>query len=643
MRKHKILLSALTLSLLFACGEKEPPPNVSAPGGGLGSLGGADGGGITPLEPLDDGTGDDLAGGIEPAPDDFAPGDDFVDEVPADEFGDEVPPEDEFVDEPPLGDEVSGDCPEPVEGEEAVDCAPVEEPPAECPEPVEGEEPVDCAPVEDPIDDGEPVEDPIVGDDPVVGDDPTTDPTPEPTAEPTPEPTPVPVIPQNVATSNATVNSFDVSWGAVTGATSYKVYVNGTLTGDNVSGTTYTATGLSPSTSYTVAVSAVTADGEGAQSASTSVTTSSIGAPQGLSANNIKGSSVGLSWSSVAAATEYKVYVNGGLSASSITAPNTTLTGLTPETTYSISVSAVTPDGESAQSSAISVTTIDPFGNKRLGFLQVPAMENMDGLDIKNNHAYIGHFRNPGFFSSNRRLVRDYNLASGQTQDITISTGGDTKISGVAVSGALIWSTVGQFDNDDRNLYKHNVTGERLNRFKVGQSGTLISDVAVDPASGVVYMGSRTSNSIIKYNDTDGTSQQFFSGATNIDPLGLAVGPSGHVYTFDGISRKIIKYSKADGARLLEFGPTGANSQGENYGAVEDVAIDPRNGDIYVVGNGNSGVKIFRYDSNGNFLRSISDADLTSPKKMSVDVTGKVYVIDSLKKGVLVFDAGTRP
>lgn len=609
MRKHQMFLTALSLSLLFACGEKQPPPTVSDTGG-LGSSLGSDGG-FEPLEPI----ADDTTSDISPAPDDFVEGDDFITEDPPLE---EEPVVEEPVVEEPLCEAVAedGSC--------------LDEPVVE--------EPV-CETV---AEDGSCLDEPVV-------EDPNAEPTPEPTVEPTPEPTPVPTatpvptVPANVSATNATASSFNLSWSSVSGATAYKVYLNGSLKSDSITGTSYTAEGLTPATAYSVTVSAVTSDGEQAQSDAVNITTSAIGAPQGLKANSVGGSSVSISWNSVANATSYKVYLNGALNQDNLTASNAVVTGLTPETSYTLSVSAITPAGESSRSSALSVTTIDPYGNKRLGFLQVPAMENMDGLDVKNNRAYIGHFVNPGFFGSNKRYVRDFNLSSGQYQDITISTSGETKIAGVAVNAATVWTAIGQFDNDDRNLYQHNITGQRLNRYKVGQSGTLLSDVTVDPLTGFVYMGSRTSNSIIKYNPTEGSSQQFFSGADPIDPLGLAVDASGNVYTFDGISQKVVKYSKADGSQLLSFGPTGTNGTGESYGAVSDLAVDPRNGDIYVVGNGSSGIKIFRYDSSGNFLRSFRDDELTSPKKMAVDTAGKVYVIDAIKKGVLVFDAGVKP
>ena len=63
-----------------------------------------------------------------------------------------------------------------------------------------------------------------------------------------------------------------LSWSAVSGATSYNVYRNGTKVGTS-SGTSYTDTGLTASTAYSYQVSASNSVGEGAKSGALSVTT----------------------------------------------------------------------------------------------------------------------------------------------------------------------------------------------------------------------------------------------------------------------------------------------------------------------------------------------------------------------------------
>ncbi|WP_405650652.1 chitinase [Streptomyces sp. RK9] len=78
--------------------------------------------------------------------------------------------------------------------------------------------------------------------------------------------------------------------------------------------------------------------------------------PAGLAAGTATPTSVELSWTPSSTATGYTVYRDGTKVASSSGA-STTVTGLTPETTYSFQVSASNAAGESAKSTAVSVKT----------------------------------------------------------------------------------------------------------------------------------------------------------------------------------------------------------------------------------------------------------------------------------------------
>jgi|GEM_PF-1715661 len=81
-----------------------------------------------------------------------------------------------------------------------------------------------------------------------------------------------PAVPTDLAASEITQTSFTLTWTATPGATSYKVYKDGSL---YASPTTNTAsiTGLTPSTTYSLTVSAVNANGEGVKSTALPVTT----------------------------------------------------------------------------------------------------------------------------------------------------------------------------------------------------------------------------------------------------------------------------------------------------------------------------------------------------------------------------------
>ncbi|MEY9858118.1 chitinase [Catenulispora sp. GAS73] len=90
----------------------------------------------------------------------------------------------------------------------------------------------------------------------------------------------VPPTPSGLSVSGTTSSSVSLSWSASSGATGYNVYRGGSKVG-SVSGTSYTDSGLSPSTTYSYAVSATNSAGESAKSSAVSATTAGSGGGNG--------------------------------------------------------------------------------------------------------------------------------------------------------------------------------------------------------------------------------------------------------------------------------------------------------------------------------------------------------------------------
>ncbi|MFF8906843.1 chitinase [Streptomyces olivaceoviridis] len=88
-----------------------------------------------------------------------------------------------------------------------------------------------------------------------------------------PAPT-VPAAPAGLSVTGTTSSAVSLSWSAVSGATGYNVYRNGTKV-TAVTGTSATVTGLTASTSYSFQVTATNAAGESAKSATVTGTTAS--------------------------------------------------------------------------------------------------------------------------------------------------------------------------------------------------------------------------------------------------------------------------------------------------------------------------------------------------------------------------------
>lgn len=161
-----------------------------------------------------------------------------------------------------------------------------------------------------------------------------------------------------------------LSWSAVTGASSYKIYWNtkgGVTTADAsmaVTGVTYTHTGLINGVSYYYRISAVTGGGvESPLSDETSATPRQPkpATPQGLTAETSSGQVV-LTWQATARATSYKLYwdTTGGVTSADqhipVTGLSYTHTGLTNGTAYYYRVGAVNDAGESDLSGEVSAT-----------------------------------------------------------------------------------------------------------------------------------------------------------------------------------------------------------------------------------------------------------------------------------------------
>ncbi|MFB8041508.1 chitinase [Streptomyces hydrogenans] len=89
-------------------------------------------------------------------------------------------------------------------------------------------------------------------------------------------PVEIPATPTGLAAGSPTSTSVPLTWPAVAGAASYKVYRGGTAVG-TATGTSYTATGLTPNTAYSFQISAVNSAGESARSTAVSATTTSGG------------------------------------------------------------------------------------------------------------------------------------------------------------------------------------------------------------------------------------------------------------------------------------------------------------------------------------------------------------------------------
>jgi fibronectin type 3 domain-containing protein len=175
-------------------------------------------------------------------------------------------------------------------------------------------------------------------------------------------------IPTGTAAAALGTNSISISWTAVAGAASYKVYTAASETGSKTlvntvtSGNSYTHTGLLPGTAYIYFVTAVNSAGESDYSAAASAKTL-LPAPTGVTAAALSANSISIAWAAAAGATGYRIYyaASGTGEKNLITTTGETThthTGLQAGTTYYYWIRAYDGSTESDYSAQVSALTM---------------------------------------------------------------------------------------------------------------------------------------------------------------------------------------------------------------------------------------------------------------------------------------------
>ena len=179
-----------------------------------------------------------------------------------------------------------------------------------------------------------------------------------------------PTAPLNLTASNITSNSAVLTWDPVsTNVANYRIYRGASPVATvSANTTTYNLTGLSPNTNYTYTVRAVSAAGIESPNSnpavfatlSAPVDTEPPTTPSNVKATNVTATSVTLSWNASSdnvGVTGYKVY-NGTALVATTTGLAYTVSGLSPNTTYTFTIVAVDAAGNASPSSdPVSATT----------------------------------------------------------------------------------------------------------------------------------------------------------------------------------------------------------------------------------------------------------------------------------------------
>ncbi len=181
-----------------------------------------------------------------------------------------------------------------------------------------------------------------------------------------------PSVPAGLQVDGVTASSVLLSWSAATdniGVAGYRIYRDGTLV-QSVPGTSFEDQGLAAATAHVYRVAAFDAAGNqsglSAQVVGETIDPSDVeppSIPTGLAAGAVTSTTAELSWNASTdsvAVVGYRVYRDGA-HVGTVTTTAYSDTGLSAATAYSYRVAAIDGAGnESAQSSAVTVDTLDP-------------------------------------------------------------------------------------------------------------------------------------------------------------------------------------------------------------------------------------------------------------------------------------------
>lgn len=147
--------------------------------------------------------------------------------------------------------------------------------------------------------------------------------------------------------------------------------------------------------------------------------------------------------------------------------------------------------------------------------------------------------------------------------------------------------------------------------------GTPIAPPCRDMAivGGVLYMAQAGQVAAIK----EGTWEA--AQGLNLDARGLGADAQGRLWTVT--SDRISAYQGTQ--RVLDFDARGTDGTGPGAMQLQDVAVDPRNGDVYALDQG----RVLRFDSAGRYLASFGAGRIGQGSRIAVGADGSVYVSDA--------------
>ena len=165
--------------------------------------------------------------------------------------------------------------------------------------------------------------------------------------------------------------------------------------------------------------------------------------------------------------------------------------------------------------------------------------------------------------------------------------------------------------------------------------------VAVD-ADDNVYVFNRGTHPMIVFN-SDGDVLRTWGDGVFANPHGVTIGPDGSVYCVDNGDHTVRQFTP-DGKLLMTLGEPhrpASPMSGEPFNLPTHLAIDPRNGDLYVA-DGYANARVHRFSPDGRHQSSwgesgTGEGQFNIVHNITTDKDGWVYIADRENHRVQVF------
>ena len=188
----------------------------------------------------------------------------------------------------------------------------------------------------------------------------------------------------------------------------------------------------------------------------------------------------------------------------------------------------------------------------------------------------------------------------------------------------------------------YEVSGEDWGNLPEGWTYKEATAVAVDSKDNV-YVFNRGTEPMVVF-DRDGNFLRAWGGDIFTLAHGVEIGPDDSVYCVDSGDHTVRKLTP-EGKLLMTLGTKGEPAprmSGEPFSIPAHVAVDPRNGDLYV-SDGYGNARVHRYTPDGKYVKSWGESG-TGPGQLNIvhnidmDEDGWVYIADRENRRIQVFD-----